>query len=110
MTVDRFRCVLATLLLSLATAVSTYAASSYKVTFPMEVSVADAKLKSGAYTITLDGKDAVFTKGKEVIRIPVAVDKNLGKFSDTTVEMSGSTVQAIDLGGTNTRLVFRLSH
>jgi len=35
------------------------------------------------------------------------VEKSANKFSDTALEASGTKLQAIDLGGTTTKLVFK---
>jgi hypothetical protein len=85
------------------------AASSYKVDVPSNLSAGDVQLKAGQYTITLEGKQAIFKKGKESIQIPVFVEKNPSKFSDTLLEIDGMTIYAIDLGGTDIKILFRRS-
>ena len=90
------------LVASLATA-----ASSYKITLPSDLFAGDVQLKAGDYIMTLEGKEAVFTKGKLVVRIPAIVDKNEKKFPETGLELSGSKIQSIDLGGTNIMIKFR---
>jgi hypothetical protein len=86
------------------------AAASYKINLPSDLFAGDTKLKAGDYTLTLEGKQAVFKKGKESIQIPVDVEKNEKKFSDTTLELDGAKIQAIDIGGTDMRITFRSSH
>jgi hypothetical protein len=86
------------------------AASSYKFTLPSDLFAGDIQLKAGDYTVTLEGKLAVFKRGKESIQIPAFVEKNDKKFSDTTLEISGSRIHGIDLGGTDIKLMFRSSH
>jgi hypothetical protein len=86
------------------------AASSYKINLPTDLVAGDVPLKAGAYIVTLEGKEAVFTKGKTVIRVPIIVDKNEKKFPETGLETSGSQIQSIDLGGTNIIVKFRASH
>jgi hypothetical protein len=86
------------------------AASNYKVTLPSDLFAGDVKLKAGEYTMTLDGKLAIFKKGKEAIPIPFIVDKNDKKFEATTLELSGSKIESIDLGGTDMKVIFRSSH
>jgi hypothetical protein len=84
-------------------------ASSYKVDVPSNLSAGDVQLKAGEYTITLEGKQAIFKRGKESIQIPVYVEKNDSKFPHTMLEIDGMTIHAIDLGGTDTRILFRRS-
>ena len=103
----RFR--LAILVLSLA-GVPGFAASNYKVTLPNDVSIAGTKMKSGEYGISIQGKEAIFKKGKQTTSIPVDVEKSPTKFSDTSIEMSGTLLHQINLGGTDTILVFQISH
>jgi hypothetical protein len=83
------------------------AASVYKVTLPSDVSIGGTKLKSGDYSVTIEGKQAVFKKGKDTFQIPVDVEKADKKFSQTTLEMDQTTVRVINLGGTDSRLVFK---
>jgi hypothetical protein len=85
------------------------AASSYKVDVPSNLSAGDVQLKAGEYTITLEGKQAIFKRGKESVQIPVYVEKNDAKFPHTMLEIDGMTIHAIDLGGTDTRILFRRS-
>jgi hypothetical protein len=87
-----------------------FAATSYKVTLPSDVFAGDVQLKAGDYMVTLEGKEAVFTKGKTVIRVPAIIDKNEKKFPETGLELSGSKIQSIDIGGTNIMIKFRSAH
>jgi hypothetical protein len=87
-----------------------YAASSYMVTLPSDLLAGDVPLKAGTYVLTLEGRDAVFTKGKLVVRVPYIVDKNDKKFPETGIEVSGAKIASIDLGGTNMMVKFRPSH
>jgi hypothetical protein len=96
--------------LALLSASVASAASSYKVTLPSDLFAGDTQLKKGEYTMTLEGKQAVFKRGKESIQIPVFVEKNDKKFGDTTLEISGTKIQSIDLGGTDMKIMFRPSH
>jgi hypothetical protein len=86
------------------------AASSYKVTLPSDLFAGDVQLKSGEYTMTFEGKQAVFKRGKESIQIPAIVEKNDKKFQNTTLELTGSKIQSIDIGGTDMKIMFRSSH
>jgi hypothetical protein len=98
------------LILSFAGAICSFAASTYQVTLPSDVLIAETKVKSGDYTVVVDGKTAVFKKGKVSISIPVDIEKGPEKFSRTTLETDGMTLRVINLGGTNTMLVFRSPH
>jgi hypothetical protein len=96
--------------LALLTASVASAASSYKVTLPSDLFAGETQLKAGEYTMTLEGKLAVFKKGKESIQIPAIVEKNDKKYADTTLEISGTKIQSIDIGGTDMKIMFRASH
>lgn len=87
-------------------AIPAFAASSYKVTLPSDVSIGSAKLKAGEYTVSVQNKQAVFKRGKTTIQVPVDVEKSDHKFSDNAFEMSGNDLRVIDLRGTDTMLVF----
>ena len=86
------------------------AASSYKVTLPSDLTAGDTQLKAGEYTVTLAGKQAVFKKGKESIQVPAVVEKNDKKFPDTLLEISGTKIESIDIGGTDLKIMFRSPH
>lgn len=91
---------LATLALGIASA-----ASSYTVTLSNAVTAGDTQLKPGQYKMQVEGNQAIFKQGKTSTSVPVTVEKNAKKFSYTTIETDNSKLQAIDLGGTNTKLV-----
>ena len=110
MTIQSLRFALATLVLGIAGAVLAFAASSYKVILPSDISIGDTKLKSGEYTVSITGKQAVFKMGKVSVSVPVDVEKSPKKFSETTLEMSGGDLRVIDLGGTDSMLVFQAAH
>lgn len=97
-------CVLAMIL---ACGLSAVAASAYKVTLPSDLSVGGTKLKSGDYTVSVEGKQAIFKRGKDTFSIPVDVEKGDKKFSQTTLELDGANIKRIDLGGTDSILVFQ---
>ncbi len=86
---------------------TSFAAPSYRVVLPSPVTADGMMLKAGVYSLSLDGKDAVFRRGNEVIRIPTDIEKSSSKFSDTILEMNGSVLTAIDVGGTDTIFTFR---
>jgi hypothetical protein len=86
------------------------AASSYKIALPSDLYAGDVQLKAGEYTLTLEGKQAVFKKGKQSIQVPFSVEKSALKFPDTELEIDGMKIQSIDLGGTDMKITFRASH
>ncbi|HLK47345.1 MAG TPA: hypothetical protein VKT49_04370 [Bryobacteraceae bacterium] len=91
----------ATLVLGIASA-----ASSYTINLSSEASAGSKTLKPGTYKLQVEGNQAVFKQGKESISIPVTVEKSANKFAYTSVDTMGSTLREIDLGGTNTKVVF----
>src|SRR5579883_2181080 len=93
---------LATLALGVATA-----ASAYKVTIPADTWAGDTQLKAGNYKVTVEGNQATFKQGKQTVTVPVATEQASKKFSDTTLESAGTKLQAIDLGGTTTKIVIK---
>jgi hypothetical protein len=93
---------LATLALGVASA-----ASSYKVTIPADTWAGDTQIKAGDYRVTVTGSQAVFTMGKQTVQVAASVEKNASKFSDTMLESSGTKLNAIDVGGTDTKIVFK---
>jgi hypothetical protein len=96
--------------LILLAAVVASAASSYKVTLQSDLFAGDVQLKAGEYTMTLEGKQVVFKKGKESFQIPFSIEKNEKKFKATTLEIDGSKIHSIDLEGTDMKIMFRSSH
>lgn len=93
---------LATLALGVATA-----ASAYHVTIPSDTWAGDTQLKAGNYKVTVEGNQATFKMGKQTIQVPASVENGASKFADTSLESSGTKLQAIDIGGTNTKIVFK---
>jgi hypothetical protein len=93
---------LATLALGIASA-----ASSYKVTIPADIWAGDTQIKAGDYKVTVTGNQAVFTMGKQTVQVAASVENSTSKFSDTMLEASGNKLQAIDIGGSTTKIVFK---
>jgi hypothetical protein len=92
---------IATLALAVASA-----ASHYNLKLDAVQWAGSKELKPGDYKVELTGDKAVFTTGKTVIEVPAVIQKSGKKFSATTYQASGSKIVEIDLGGTNTKLVF----
>jgi|HubBroStandDraft_2_1064218.scaffolds.fasta_scaffold348867_1 hypothetical protein len=93
---------LATLALGVASA-----ASSYKVSIPADTWAGDTQIKAGNYKVTVTGNQAVFTMGKQTVQVAASLENSTGKFEDTMLEASGDKLQAIDIGGTKTKIVFK---
>jgi hypothetical protein len=66
-------------------------------------------LKAGDYKVEVEGDQATFKQGKQEIKVPATVETSPSKFPDTTLESSGTNLQAIDIGGTTTKIVFKLA-
>jgi hypothetical protein len=83
------------------------AASSYKVTIPSDTWAGDTQIKAGSYKVTVEGNQATFTMGKQTVQVAASVEKATGKFPDTMLETTGTKLSAIDVGGTDTKIVFK---
>jgi hypothetical protein len=94
--------------LTLAT-VGLASAKSYDVDLVANAKAGTVELKPGEYKLKVEGSQATFTdqNGKSVT-VPVKVENSDKKFSDTRIETANQngmdTIQAIDLGGSETRL------
>lgn len=91
---------LATLALAAASAASHYTLHLDSAQF-----AGDKELKAGEYRIEVVGDKATFKSGKEVIEVPVAVQKSEHKYALTTYQSVDKKIQEIDLGGTSTKIV-----
>jgi hypothetical protein len=86
-------------------------AKSYDIILDQPAKAGASELKPGEYKVKVEGSQAVFTdarNGKSSFTVPVTVENSDRKFQDTSVETSNQggmdNIQAIDLGGSNTRL------
>jgi hypothetical protein len=85
-------------------------AKSYDITLSAPAMAGATELKPGEYKLKLDGSQAVITgqQNTKSVTVPVKVENSDKKFDYTTVESAKQggmdTIQAIDLGGSNTRL------
>lgn len=93
---------LATLALGVASA-----ASTYKVSIPADTWAGDTQIKAGNYKVTVAGSQAVFTMGKQTVQVAASMETSTNKYPDTMLETTGDKLQAIDLGGTNSKIVFK---
>ena len=91
-------------------ALCTASTKQYTVTFVTPVQVGAVKLAAGEYKVKVEGSQAVFTdaQSKSSVTVPVKIENSDKKFNNTAVEtnnQNGATnIQAIELGGSNTRL------
>ena len=84
---------------------------SYDVIFSSPASVAGVQIPAGEYKVKVDGANAVFTDKKaKSLTAPVKVQNGEKKFSytavDATKEGSVDKVNAIEIGGSTTKLDF----
>ena len=84
---------------------------SYDVIFSSPATVGAVKLAAGEYKVRVDGANAIFTDSKlKSVTAPVKVETGTKKFAYTSVDASkdstGDKVNAIELGGSTTRLEF----
>jgi hypothetical protein len=85
-------------------------AKSYDLVLSAPAMAGTTELKPGEYKLKVDGSHAVITdqQNAKSVTVPVKVENSDKKFDYTTVESSKQggmdTIQAIDLGGSNTRL------
>src|SRR4029453_7726969 len=84
---------------------------SYDVIFSAPSTVSGVKLAAGEYKVKVDGTNAVFTDRKaKTVTAPVKVDTRTKKFSytavDATKEGNIDKVNAIEFGGSTTRIEF----
>jgi hypothetical protein len=85
-------------------------AKSYDIVLNAPAMAGATELKPGEYKLKVEGSQAVFTDAGSAksVSVPVKVENSGKKFDYTSVESSNQggmdTIQAIDLGGSNTRL------
>jgi Ca-activated chloride channel homolog len=80
--------------------------ASYDVVVSSNSSAGETAIAAGAYKVTMEGDHAIFTTGKQAVPVAARLERSPSKFQGTTVESSGNKIQAIDLGGSDTRIVF----
>ena len=62
--------------------------------------------RPGNYKVTVENNQATFKLGKQTIQVPASIENAAPKFPDTSLEASGTNLQAIDIGGTTMKIVF----
>ena len=85
---------------------------SYDVIFSAPATVSGVKLAAGEYKVKVDGANAVFTDSKSFksVSTTVKVETGTKKFQFTAVDATKDSgvdrVNAIELGGSSTKLEF----
>src|SRR5580704_1717546 len=87
-------------------------AKTYDITIPTPTKAGGVQLQPGQYKVKIEGSQAVFTDSRnKSFSVPATVENADQKFSYTSVETAGhdgmDTIQAIDLGDSNTRVKLR---
>jgi hypothetical protein len=84
-------------------------AKSYDITIIATVKAGDVELKPGQYKLKIENGQAVFTDSHDKsVTVPAKVENAEKKFNSTRVETAShdgtDTIQAIDIGDSNTRV------
>jgi hypothetical protein len=85
-------------------------AKSYDITLNAPAQAGASELKPGEYKLKVEGSQAVFTDERDgkSFSVPVKIENSDRKFDNTSVESTNQDgmdhIQAIDLGGSKTRL------
>jgi hypothetical protein len=88
-------------------------AKSYDIILDHAAKAGATELKPGEYKLKVQGSQAVFTdsQNSKSFQVPVKVENSNRKFDNTSVETNNqggvASIQAIDLGGSRTRLMVR---
>jgi Ca-activated chloride channel family protein len=78
----------------------------FNVTFTSNALAGDTQINAGTYRVTVDGGQIVFTIGKQSVQATAIVERSGVVFPGTMLEVAGNKLQAIDIGGTDTKIVF----
>ena len=100
---------LSTVLLSFAIAgvmVANAATKGYHIHIAQDSVVEGKSIKAGDYTIEMQNNTAVIKQGKRLIEVPAHTESVTDKSPLTALEYTGSTLQAIRVGGSRTRIAF----
>jgi VWFA-related protein len=89
-----------------ALAVASTPPAPFNVTFTSNALAGDTQINPGTYRVTVDGNQTVFTIGKQSVQATATVERSAVVFSGTMLEVAGNKIQAIDVGGTDTKIVF----
>jgi len=85
------------------------AASGYHVTLTGPMWAGATELKAGEYQVQVENGKAVFKNKKNTVEVPAKMETANSKFQTTALSSSTSggkeKLDAIEIGGTNTRIV-----
>ena len=85
------------------------AASGHNVTLTSPMWVGGTELKAGDYQVQVENGKAVFKNKKNTVEVPAKMETANSKFQSTALNSSTSggkeKLEAIELGGTNMRIV-----
>jgi len=85
-------------------------AETFRVTLVQPSVVQGTQLKPGEYKLTVKDASVVFVNGKTKVEVPAKISNTEEKFSATRVlyneEQGKAAVEAIEFGGTRTKLQF----
>jgi hypothetical protein len=91
-------------------ALSVASAETFRVTLVQPSVIQGTQLKAGDYKLTVKDTSVVIAKGKTTVEVPAKVSNAEKKFETTKIlyneEKGKATVEAIEVGGTRTRLQF----
>jgi|SRR5580698_181140 hypothetical protein len=83
------------------------AGNTFKVNLAQDSVVGGKSLKAGNYKISVENGNAVLTRGKESIQVPAKEETAPNKFAATELTYKdNANLEEVDLGGTNTRIIF----
>jgi hypothetical protein len=86
-------------------------AKTYDIILDQPAKAGATDLKAGEYKVKVEGSQAVFTDARNAksFSVPVKIENGDKKFDNTAVETDNQggvdSIHAIDLGGSNTRLM-----
>lgn len=83
------------------------ASGTIKVNIFQDSVIEGKALKAGQYKLSMENGNAVLTAGKQSVSVPAREETEPNKISSTQLIFTDSTnLQAIRVGGTNTKIVF----
>src|SRR5271155_4860642 len=84
--------------------------NNFRFSLHQRATLNGTQLQPGDYRLQVDGDKATLRMGKSVIEVLVKVESAEHKFKDTMVGLEGPNdnlrISEIDIGGSNTRIVF----
>jgi hypothetical protein len=97
----------------LALGVASAAPKTLHMTLGQTAWVGETQLQPGDYKVSIQADKAILILGKKQIELPAKMESNSRTFDSNRVVITDAstrpTLQEIDFGGTNTRIVFSTS-